>query len=102
MNPTSDANRRASTAANAVPTSTSSPNGVARIATTGVRRRGGRSWPNDARPCFLQRLIRDARRKVFLILDRLPVHRAAMVRDWLARHKAQIEVFYLPSYSPEP
>ena len=25
---------------------------------------------------FLQRLIRDARRKVFLILDRLPVHRA--------------------------
>jgi transposase len=52
--------------------------------------------------CFLQRLIRDARRKVFLILDRLPVHRSALVRDWLARHKAQIEVFYLPSYSPEP
>jgi transposase len=51
--------------------------------------------------CFLQRLIRDAKRKVFLILDRLPVHRAAVVRAWLARHKAQIEVFYLPSYSPE-
>ena len=51
--------------------------------------------------CFLQRLIRDAGRKVFLILDRLPVHRSAMVREWLARHKAQIEVFYLPSYSPE-
>ena len=49
----------------------------------------------------LQRLIKDARRKVFLILDRLPVHRAAMVREWLARHKAQIEVFHLPSYSPE-
>src|SRR3954467_13751179 len=39
---------------------------------------------------FLQRLIRDAKRKVFLILDRLPVHRSALVRDWLARHKAQI------------
>jgi transposase len=50
---------------------------------------------------FLQRLIRDARRKVFLILDRLPVHRAAVVREWLARHIRQIEVFYLPSYSPE-
>jgi transposase len=50
---------------------------------------------------FLQRLIRDAKRKVFLILDRLPVHRAAVVREWLARHKAQIEVFHLPSYSPE-
>ena len=50
---------------------------------------------------FLQRLIKDAGREVFLILDRLKVHRSAAVRDWLARHKAQIEVFYLPSYSPE-
>ncbi len=50
---------------------------------------------------FLQRLIRDAGRKVFLILDRLPVHRSAVVREWLARHKAQIEVSYLPSHSPE-
>jgi transposase len=50
---------------------------------------------------FLQCLIRDAGRKMFLILDRLPVHRAALVRDWLARHKAKIEVSYLPSYSPE-
>src|SRR3954454_2309975 len=49
----------------------------------------------------MQRLIRDAKRKVFLILDRLPVHRSAVVRDWLARHKAQIEVFHLPSYSPD-
>src|SRR5690348_17336054 len=50
---------------------------------------------------FLQRLILDAKRKVFLILDRLRVHRSAAVRDWLAKHKAQIEVFLLPSYSPE-
>jgi transposase len=50
---------------------------------------------------FLQRLIQDARRKVFLILDRLPVHRARQIRDWLARRRAKIEVFYLPPYSPE-
>ena len=50
---------------------------------------------------FLQRLIRDAKRKVFLILDRLQVHRAARVRDWLAERRAKIEVFYLPAYSPE-
>jgi transposase len=50
---------------------------------------------------FLQRLIRDSRRKIFLILDRLPVHRSAVVREFLARHKAKIEVSYLPSYSPE-
>lgn len=50
---------------------------------------------------FLARLIRDADRKVFLILDNLRVHRARLVQDWLAEHRAQIEVFYLPSYSPE-
>jgi transposase len=50
---------------------------------------------------FCQRLIRDAGRKVFLILDRLPVHRAQSVRDWLAEHRAKIEVVYLPAYSPE-
>ena len=50
---------------------------------------------------FLQRLIRAAKRKVFLILDRLRVHRATRVRAWLAAHRAKIEVFSLPAYSPE-
>jgi hypothetical protein len=50
---------------------------------------------------FLARLVRDAEQKVFLILDRLPVHRSAKVRDWLVGREAEIEVFYLPGYSPE-
>ena len=50
---------------------------------------------------FLERLIREARRKIFLILDRLRVHRARLVRDWLAEHSSGIEVHYLPSYSPD-
>ena len=50
---------------------------------------------------FLQRLIRDARRKVFLVLDRLKAHRARLTRDWLAEHRSEIEVHYLPPYSPE-
>jgi transposase len=50
---------------------------------------------------FLARLVRDADRKVFLILDRLPVHRSAKVRAWLAGREAEIEVFHLPGYSPE-
>jgi len=50
---------------------------------------------------FLGRLIREARRKVFLILDRLRVHRARLTRDWLAAHRAEIEVHYLPPYSPD-
>lgn len=50
---------------------------------------------------FLRRLVRDARRKVFLILDRLKAHRARLTRGWLAEHRSEIEVHYLPSYSPE-
>jgi hypothetical protein len=49
---------------------------------------------------FLARLVRGCRRKVFLILDRLPVHRSAKVRAWLAGREAEIEVFHLPPYSP--
>ena len=50
---------------------------------------------------FLGRLVRDAGRKVFLVLDRLPVHRSAAVRAWLAGRGDEIEVFHLPGYSPE-
>jgi len=50
---------------------------------------------------FLKRLIKDAKRKVFLILDNLRVHHAHLVRDWLKKHNDEIEVYYLPSYSPE-
>lgn len=50
---------------------------------------------------FLQALIEDAKKKVFLILDNLRVHHSKPVKAWLAEHQAQIEVFYLPSYSPQ-
>jgi len=50
---------------------------------------------------FLKRLIKDSGRKVYLILDNLRVHHAKLVRKWLQRHEEKIEVFYLPSYSPE-
>ena len=50
---------------------------------------------------FLKRLVRDAERKVYLILDNLRVHHSKPVKAWLARHSAAIEVFFLPSYSPE-
>ena len=50
---------------------------------------------------FLRRLIKGATKKVFLILDNLRVHHAKPVKAWLAENKDAIEVFYLPSYSPE-
>ena len=50
---------------------------------------------------FLKRLVKDAGRKLYLILDNLRVHHSKPVKAWLAEHKHEIEVFYLPSYSPE-
>ncbi len=50
---------------------------------------------------FLKRLVRDAGRKVYLIVDNLRVHHSKVVKAWLAEHKHEIEIFYLPSYSPE-
>src|ERR1700693_1562679 len=49
----------------------------------------------------LVRLTRKTRRKVFLIADGHPVHKSRLVNRWLAEHAAQIQVFCLPSYSPE-
>lgn len=50
---------------------------------------------------FLELLIKDAKKKVFLILDNLRVHHSKPVKAWLEKHKEKIECFYLPSYSPE-
>ena len=50
---------------------------------------------------FLQALIKDAARKIFLILDNLRAHHAKPVKAWLAERSDRIEVFYLPSYAPE-
>jgi len=50
---------------------------------------------------FLKRLIKDSGRKVFLILDNLRVHHSKLVKEWLEEHIEQIELFFLPSYSPE-
>jgi transposase len=50
---------------------------------------------------FLQRLIRGTKRKVFLIVDSHPVHRSKKVKAWIGKHDADIEVFFLPPYSPE-
>ena len=50
---------------------------------------------------FCKRLIKSAKRKIYLIVDNLRVHHAKVFKAWLAEHADGIEVFYLPSYSPE-
>ena len=50
---------------------------------------------------YLQELIATTDQKILLIVDRLPSHKSKAVEDWLAAHKEQIEVYYLPPYAPE-
>jgi hypothetical protein len=50
---------------------------------------------------FLIRVIRHVNRKVILILDSHPVHQSSETKKWLDAHKSQMEVVFLPSYSPE-
>jgi transposase len=51
---------------------------------------------------FLRRLLRDCQgRKVHLIVDGHPVHRAKRVSAWVERHAERIELHFLPGYSPE-
>jgi transposase len=51
---------------------------------------------------FLRRLLRDCGgRKVHLIVDGHPVHRAKLVSAWIGRHADRIELHFLPGYSPE-
>jgi transposase len=51
---------------------------------------------------FLGRLLRDCGgRKIHLIVDSHPVHRAKRVSAWVGRHADQIQLHFLPGYSPE-
>jgi transposase len=51
---------------------------------------------------FLRRLIKDAQgRKVVLIVDGHPAHRARIVRDFVAANPELIELHFLPGYAPQ-
>jgi transposase len=50
---------------------------------------------------YLDRLVRHLDRKIHLIVDGHPVHRRVNIRTWLAEHVDQIQMHFLPGYSPE-
>src|SRR5690606_30191338 len=50
---------------------------------------------------FLTQIIKNREQKIFLILDNLKVHHSKIVKQWVEDHKSYIELFFLPSYSPE-
>lgn len=50
---------------------------------------------------FLKFLIKNRTRPLIIIVDRASFHRARSVRKFLCKHRKQIRIYYLPSYSPE-
>ncbi|MEU2835283.1 IS630 family transposase [Streptomyces lavendulae] len=51
---------------------------------------------------FLGRLARQTGRKVHVIADRHPVHRAKAVTAWPETNSDRVELHLMPGYSPEP
>lgn len=50
---------------------------------------------------FLKRLLKSVKRKIVLILDGHPVHKAKKVKQWIEANRHRINLFVLPAYSPE-
>ncbi len=50
---------------------------------------------------FIKRLIENADRPIFLIVDGHPAHKAKCVKKYIAEVGNRFKLFYLPPYSPE-
>jgi transposase len=49
---------------------------------------------------FLKRLMVNAEKPVFLIVDGHPIHKAKMVKRYVESLDGKLKLFYLPPYSP--
>ena len=50
---------------------------------------------------FLRRLKRQSDRKIFLIVDRHPVHRSGKTQMWIDNYAPKVRLIFLPAYSPD-
>ena len=50
---------------------------------------------------FLKRLMANATKPIYLIVDNHPVHRSKMVREFVESTDGMLKLFHLPPYSPE-
>jgi len=50
---------------------------------------------------FIKRLVHNAERPIFLIVDRHPSHKAKMVQRFVKTIEDRFRLFFLPPYSPE-
>ena len=50
---------------------------------------------------FCRRLIKNAKRPIFLIVDGHPTHRAKLTQEFVRSTDGKLRLFFLPPYSPE-
>lgn len=50
---------------------------------------------------FLQRLMANAQQPVFLVVDGHPIHKAKLVKAYVAAQKGKLKLVLLPPYSPQ-
>ncbi len=50
---------------------------------------------------FMKRLLIGSKKKIFLIVDGHPTHRSKKAKEFVASMHGEIELFFLPPYSPE-
>ncbi len=50
---------------------------------------------------FLQKLLHDFDKPIFLVVDGSSVHKAKKVKEFVAGTQGRLELFFLPPYSPE-
>ena len=72
-----------------------SPRGEMRFMTVSGRMNAGKFIE------FLKRLLHNAKRPVFLIVDGHPSHRARKVFEFVRSTQGKLRLFFLPPYSPE-
>lgn len=49
---------------------------------------------------FLKRLLVGADGPIFLVVDGHPIHKAKLIKEFVAAQKGMLELFYLPPYAP--
>ena len=50
---------------------------------------------------LLRKLMRARKKPIHLVLDSLPAHKAACVRDYVASTKGRLTLHFLPGYAPD-
>lgn len=50
---------------------------------------------------FLRDFMKSQRKKVFLVVDGHPAHKANVVKDYIAKMAGRLELYFLPPYAPD-